>query len=795
MQFIDNLLDNSILIIPNNLKTKVLEYINDNAILKSIKIMTFNEIKKGLLFDYEVEAIKATMDYLTVSFSVAINYINNLYFINEENYGDSKRKLLLKLKNYLLKNKFLIIDPLFKELVKSKKIVYVYGFDYINLFNSYLLDQIKTLTNVEIIEKGYNNYSHKIFEFKSIYDEVSFVFESILKLIDSGVSFNKIYIANYTEEYYFNFKTMMNLTGLPIYLKSNTSLYSTSIGTYFRNNLNNNIDSLLYKIKKKFRCDEIKNNEVVLNSLSNMLNNYYWCDGNYLNVKDLIENDMRLRKIPNRHFENEILTTNIIDNIFADDEYVFFIGFNLGNVPRLKKDEDFLDDSIKPKYLEQTNVYNKLVKDTLLKAIKNIKNLVITYKTGTPFKTCERSFLANNECFEIIKMENFISMFSNKLNELNLSRSLDSLIKFNNKDDNLDILFNNYNNYYKTYDNSFSGLDTDFLKENINDKLVFSYSNINDYYKCPFKFYVKYILGIKTYEVKLAQFIGSAFHYVLENVSNCNDDVDIHFDQYIELHKTDLKMTNKEKHFINYLRKEIHFVVQTIKNQQQHSKHTEEIHEKEIVLDVSRNIKTKIKGFVDKILVLNNSMLIIDYKTTSSQSIDTDILEFGLSTQLPMYLYLLKKINKDIEIAGIYVQHILDLDIKYEVDKDVLAEKQKKLRLDGLTFNDINLISNFDDTYEKSEVIKSLSTNKDGELKNNKHLLSLDERDTLITLMDSIIMNAIDSVCDGKFDISPIKIEKHADGCEYCDYKDICYRKFKDFNIQKLKPKEEDIDE
>ena len=150
-------------------------------------------------------------------------------------------------------------------------------------------------------------------------------------------------------------------------------------------------------------------------------------------------------------------------------------------------------------------------------------------------------------------MENFISMFSNKLNELNLSRSLDSLIKFNNKDENLDILFNNYNNNYKTYDNSFSGLDINFLKENINDKLVFSYSNLNDYYKCPFKFYVKYILGIKTYEVKLAQFIGSAFHYVLENVNSCDDDVDKYFDQYIELHKTDLKMTNKEKHFINYL--------------------------------------------------------------------------------------------------------------------------------------------------------------------------------------------------------------------------------------------------
>lgn len=58
MHFIDNLLDNSILIIPNNLKTKVLEYINDNAILKSIKIMTFNELKKACYLIMRLKQLK-----------------------------------------------------------------------------------------------------------------------------------------------------------------------------------------------------------------------------------------------------------------------------------------------------------------------------------------------------------------------------------------------------------------------------------------------------------------------------------------------------------------------------------------------------------------------------------------------------------------------------------------------------------------------------------------------------------------------------------------------------------------
>ena len=47
MDFLNSIEDNSILIIDNNIKFKVLDYINEHKILKSIKLMSFTELKKA----------------------------------------------------------------------------------------------------------------------------------------------------------------------------------------------------------------------------------------------------------------------------------------------------------------------------------------------------------------------------------------------------------------------------------------------------------------------------------------------------------------------------------------------------------------------------------------------------------------------------------------------------------------------------------------------------------------------------------------------------------------------------
>ena len=52
MHFIDEIEENTLLIVPNTLKTKVLKYINSLDKLINVKIFDFNEIKKHLFFDY-----------------------------------------------------------------------------------------------------------------------------------------------------------------------------------------------------------------------------------------------------------------------------------------------------------------------------------------------------------------------------------------------------------------------------------------------------------------------------------------------------------------------------------------------------------------------------------------------------------------------------------------------------------------------------------------------------------------------------------------------------------------------
>ena len=787
MNFIKNLKNNSILLIPYNIKDKVLEYIDDNDILVSIKIMTFNDLKKGLMYDFNNETIYEVMKHYNVNYGVAKSYLNDTYYIDDSD--NEKINYLREIRDYLDSKNLLIKDKLFKSLIKSKDNIYVYGFDYINKFNKSLLDICSEFTNVVYIDKEKYDYKHEVYEFKTMDEEVTYVAEEISKLLDSGVPMNKIFIANYSDEYYFTFKRIFEAFNIPYFIKNETTIYTTLVGKYFIENLENNKELLLYKLRNKFSTDN-----VVVSKIANLINTYYWCD-DLVSAKDLLISELKNTKVPSKHMETEIQTISLIDNVFNDDEYVFLIGFNLGVVPKLKRDEDYLNDAIKPSVLENTSEFNNMKKNVYSDVLKNIKNLTITYKMQSPFNSYYPSFLIDGDYLVKVKGKFTISNYSNRINKLNFGKRIDSLIKFNEKSNTLDVLNNNYDINYNTYDNSFTGVDNSLLLNNIDDKLNFSYSNISTYNECPFKFYLNNILKISKFETTSEQFIGSLFHHVLEKcLDNYDLDIDTVYDEYVSKQE-DIEFNNKDLFFIELLKKEIHFVIDTIREQYSHSKHTDTWHEKKIEVERNEKIRTKVKGFVDKLLVLNNSVIIVDYKTNNTE-VNPDLFEFGLSLQLPIYLYLLKQMDDNIEVAGMYMQHILDLKSEFDPDKDVLEEKKKRLKLSGITIQDIDLISGFDDTYEKSQVIGGVRVlKKTGDLAKSKKVIPKEDRDELINLVTNIIDNTINDVCDGIFKISPVKIDKISDGCNFCEFKDVCFRKYKDFNIKHITKKNDEGDE
>ncbi|MCX4365192.1 MAG: PD-(D/E)XK nuclease family protein [Bacilli bacterium] len=781
MDNLANLESNTILIIPNNIRMKVLDRLSMGETPYNIKIMSFNDFKRGLLFDYTNEAIYSVMREYNINYGVSKSYINDLYTLKEEDYTEKKLKNLMEIKKFLDSKGLLIRDNLFGSMLKSKKKVYVFGFDYINKFNNYLLDLTKEYIDVEILEKDNKKLSCNVYNCQTLNKEIEFIAEKMADLIGNGVDASKIFIANYSNEYYFSFKRIFKEYNIPFYIKGETTLYTTSIGNYFINNLCDNLDLLLYKIRKHFDVNNNPVNESVYKVLSTLVNNYYWCD-NILEIKDLIIEEMRNAKIPCKHNKKEIRTTNILDNFFDDDEYVFLIGFNLGSIPKLRKDEDYLNDAIKPDIIDKSYEYNKNIKVALLKALSNIKNLTITYKESSAFNSYYPSFLTDYPQFKVSNIEESYSQYSDNINKLNYAKSLDNLIKFNEQNELLPIYKNSYDIPYNSYSNAFTGLDEDALFKAIDNKIKFSYSNIIHYYKCPFMFYVSDILKVREFESTLDQFIGSLFHYTLEKCLDNDDNIDKVYDSYITEHKP--IRTPKEEFFINTLRDEIHFVIDAIREQYKHSKHKEVWMEKEIEIPIKRKIQTTIKGFVDKILVCDKNVIIIDYKTSNSQTINKDYFEFGIDIQLPIYLYLLKQLDSNLEVTGLYLQHILNLDMKYEPNKDAISEKKKKLKLDGITFNDEQTISLFDDTYEKSEVIQSMKVTKSyGGIKNTNRILDVSARDEIQEIIEGLILNCIDKVVEAEFDIRPIDIDYgQVNGCKFCEYRDICYRRVSDFN-------------
>ena len=111
--------NNSILIIPNQIKNKKILELNNE--LLNIKIMSLNELIKKCKFDYDEKTIYHLMKKENIKYDIAKNYIENIYYIENKEYDNIKLNKLVNIKNYLEENNLLIYDNLFKEYRRDRK--------------------------------------------------------------------------------------------------------------------------------------------------------------------------------------------------------------------------------------------------------------------------------------------------------------------------------------------------------------------------------------------------------------------------------------------------------------------------------------------------------------------------------------------------------------------------------------------------------------------------------------------------------------------------------------------------
>ncbi len=764
-----------LIIAPNYIKEKLLREKEQSNELNDLKIITREEFIKNIFFDYNEETILFLMDKYSFRETIAKEIINCMYYVDNK-INNTKIDNLIDLKEELISNNLLIMNPLYKVFLQDKDIV-IKDYRIDNLFK-------KTLEEYEYtIESSNNKYEHStILEFSTIEEEIDCVFHKIGDLITSGIDINKIKIINYGERYENVITKLSRFYNVPVD-DPGYSIYSTKICIDFLNKfkVSKSFDTAYKYIITKYNSEsDMSINNIILNVCNTY--NKYLDKYSFRSILELVTNRL-LNTHVGIHLQNEVELLSFKNYNFTD-EHIFLIGFNQGELPIIYKNEDYLEDFEKDLIgMENSTIKNKQSKEDVIDFINKTKNLYMSYPLNHLEEKYYPSNLISENNISVIDKEEFDTSYSNLYSKIKLSRYLDDLIKFGINSNELSKYYANYKIDYSTYNNKFTGIDNDLLLKLLNNKLTLSYSSINTYNKCNFRYYLENILKINKYEESFQQKIGNLFHYLLSICLEDNFDLDIEWDKYISQYE----LTSKEKVLLIKLKRELDFIINFVRKLHFDTGLTKHMLEQKISIDKSiNNIDVRFTGIIDKLMYKDNLVTLIDYKT-GNPDISINNVIYGIDMQLPIYWYLVVNSNliKEPKFVGMYLQKILSPEQKIEEEKTIEEQKEDNLKLVGYSSIDMDRIAVFDPTYEKSIYIRGMKINKDGRLNANAKILTDEKLNGLVGIIDKKIDENRDDILAGKFSINPKQIGDKNIGCEYCKYRDICFRKNEDIETLK----------
>lgn len=733
--------NNGDLIITEN-KNKVLKYFSSKRKLINLKIMTKQEFVNHYFGKIKNEAIYYLMKKYQYCYDIAVTYLKNFLWI-EELYHELKQNNLIE------------ENPLFKKNIK--RIVLLEQVD------PFIQKEIEKYEHIEFLEEIQNN-NPVIYELETLEEEVNYMFLTISNLLKQ-TTIQKIYIIDYNKEYKNMIRRYSFLYHIPINFNEGKDIYGLiEVQKFLKSLENNSLEESLKEITTK----------EILNIVIDICNQFSDCEDKNIFI-EIIKQKIRQTKIYPKKKKNAINIASLEE--IEKDNYYFLIGFNQGIMPLIYKDEDLLSDKEKKKKLIFTSDQkNKLEKMKIIKLIKNTDHLFISYKLKSYSEEYYPSPLIDELELQVCRPNIKNYSYSNLYNQLDLSKKLDSFIKFNEKNLDLNLLYHSYPTIpYLTYDNSYHSIANSDFQKYTNGKLLLSYSSLDHYNRCGFRYYISNLLKLNKYEETFMTLIGNLFHYILSIAFSDNFDFEREFEDYIK----DKQLTNKEKFFINKLKEDLKYTIDIIKEQDKTTSLKNALYEQKIFVSQNHKIQVTFMGIIDKLKYCEENgqtiVAIIDYKT-GTPDINLNNSIYGIEMQLPIYLYLAKNSKlKNVQIAGFYLQKIIHNKLPYQKENYESAKK-KLYRLDGYSNDNIEILKQFDSNYSDSSMIKGMKLSSKGFYAYTK-VLNQNQMNKLEQLTKEKIKETTDNILNLQFDINPKKIGQNLIGCEFCSFKDICYQR------------------
>lgn len=747
---IDEIKDGDLIIAPNHIKIDILKEISKKKKIINCKFMTIEEFKRRNFETYDEKSIYYFMKEYGLNYLTAKEYLNNIFI---------KHKNIQKYYDYLKKENLLIK----KYFQKPNRIVLI-GYDNIE---PYIVDKIKELNLLEYKQQN-KQYFPKILEFQTQTDELVYAAERIIDDLENN-KLEDMYLVIPSEEYYSELKRIFTLYDIPINLKDNNSIYSTKTAKDFLKTLNETRD-----IKKSLEVIPQNN---IYNKIIDIINRYIFVkqiDDTYL---EIITSEIKNAKLDSEEIEGALKVINY-NEIYDKSKHYYILGLNQNVIPKIYSDDGIIEDKYKKDLRMFTaNEKNKNEVKLVTNILKTFPNIYVSYKKEDSFQSYYPSSIIDDLNLEVEKKPKPKYNHSNNYNKLLLSSLLDSYINYNEEDERIYNLYPLYKDIdYKTYDNKYTEVESKKIQKVIKEKLTLSYSSMNNYFLCPFKYYIENILKLNPYKETFAINIGNIFHSILEKMYEKDFDFDTEFTKRTE----SMSLSPSETFFLKKLYIILKEDIEVIKMQDNHSEFKEKLTERKITIDKSKKFKISFVGIVDKISILDNYIVITDYKTGNNDA-TLENIDDGLNLQLPTYIYLIKNEFKESKIAGFYLQRLINTK---PVDKE--ESYGEKLKLNGYTINNENIIRKIDDTYTDSMVIKGMRKSNNGFYGYTK-LISEEEIEKIYNIVEQNVEKVIKAVEKTDFKINPKRLKNELISCRFCKYQDLCF--YKEEDITDLKQK------
>lgn len=614
------------------------------------------------------------------------------------NFLDKFQDIELHFEGYFTKVEFEIVEKISQKI--DTKIIF-----YSNSYNQKSLEVFKNLNiNLKIDYKYKIDLTNKIIideeEIKSLLEsyeikglssrlnQIAYIKSCIEKSVLNGVNPKDIAlvlpdesfvssIELFDDERYFNYAMGKSIKNKELYQISN------AIYLYLSEDEEKNISNISYlKIDKEFIDKSIKpfwnkvtnkelfvsitdfikqkekNKELIekYDELLYKLNITLFSNENKILLKDVYK--IFLQKLSSITLDDinsgKITVLGLLETRAVSFDTVIICDFNESYIPKISVKDKFLSTRLK----QLANLPTQFDRESLQKyyykrLISSSKNVFISY--------------VNSET-------NQISRFANELFEKNIATDTnDSFYKH--------ILYDNHKISY---------FDEDIISKIDLTKFIWSATSFKNFLECKRRFYLQYILKINEHTISLkpkAYELGDIIHSILEDYyskdnKNSIEELFLKYKSSNPFLTLDLEVWKKK--LLNFYE----FDKQRLKNR--------EIIMIEKEFNCSFN-NINIKGIIDRVDKFEDNYEVIDYKTSSTLSVDTlKTYEKSVDFQLEFYYIALQQLFKNSNIKAFY----------YDLNECLLKEEvaiQEKLELLSSKFDELKELSKNEINFLKCE--------------------------------------------------------------------------------------------